>query len=423
MFVISRQGNEETLGQYIDLASIGLLLVGTAILILIVPKVLDRSFRMTATLLAAGFLFQSVYSFIWYYYWHISPLGRLPYVNYGDFFYLGSYFLWGAATWPYIRRYISLMRTKSKVVSLVYAVIAAVVIYISSDYYYDAALSFGYDWFTTAVWLSYVVVPVVALYFLIVPVLLYTIEGYGRGLLRYYWLLFLVPILMIATGDILGGFYYVLYEESIPGGLDDYLYLGAYSIIIAAGIVVYKSQLDLVSIVPLTTKQSIGGRQLEIVKGKGYVVEDPSGALAYELYSELLSKREGREPQTGYAVSDKNPSLVRQKAAGLDFPVTWITSTVGENMVDPTRLSMLAHSVMDFLSKTKNGVVLLEGIDTIMVHNDFNKTMRMLGQIGDFVMQYQGNLILPINPKTFDPREKAILERDFEVVTAHATAS
>jgi hypothetical protein len=78
------------------------------------------------------------------------------------------------------------------------------------------------------------VVPTICLFLLIATTLLYGYEGYGKGLLTYYWLYFLVPIIMIASADILNGFYYVVSEQSVPGRLDDMLYLGAYAVTVAA---------------------------------------------------------------------------------------------------------------------------------------------------------------------------------------------
>jgi hypothetical protein len=51
-----------------------------------------------------------------------------------------------------------------------------------------------------------------------------------------------------------------------------------------------------------------------------------------------------------------------------------------------------------------------------MVYNDFNRAARMLEQINDFVMQCQGYFIVPIDPKAFDSRERAMLMRNFETL-------
>jgi hypothetical protein len=72
---------------------------------------------------------------------------------------------------------------------------------------------------------------------------------------------------------------------------------------------------------------------------------------------------------------------------------------------------------MEFLSKSKNGVVLLDGIESTMIYNDFGRAVKMLEQMNDFVMQYQGYLLVPIAPSAFDPRERAMLERNFETIS------
>jgi archaellum biogenesis ATPase FlaH len=86
--------------------------------------------------------------------------------------------------------------------------------------------------------------------------------------------------------------------------------------------------------------------------------------------------------------------------------------------MDPTKANLLAQGVMEFLSKSKNGVVLLDGIESIILNNDFNRSMRMLEQLNDFVMQYRGLLLIPIAPTAFDPRERAVISRNFETIVA-----
>ncbi len=86
-------------------------------------------------------------------------------------------------------------------------------------------------------------------------------------------------------------------------------------------------------------------------------------------------------------------------------------------MIDPTKPCLLTQSIMEFLAGTKNGVVLLDGIESLVVYNDFNRALKVLNQINDFVMQYGGYLIVPINPEAFGERERAMIERNFETIS------
>ncbi len=425
MLLVSRFGSAQLLRDYVDTINIVPLLIGTVLLFIIVSKLSDRPLRSTTRLFAVGFLFQLAFGFVWFYYFHISDLGRMPYSGIGDFFYLGSYALWTAGTIPYLRRYSSLMGRQSRVILLIYSVAAAIIVYVTVGYWYDAAVTYGYAWYDTTVWLSYAVVPTICLFLLIATTLLYGYEGYGKGLLAYYWLYFLVPIIMIASADILNGFYYVVSEESVPGRLDDILYLGAYAVTVAAAYTVLRSRLEGATAVPSIEQHVLKGKEIELLEGRGHIVEDIHSNISFELFSRLMKPREGAQPRKGFVLSRLNPEQLRQKFDLGNAQVTWITTQSGEGCVDPSRPNMLAHAVMEFFQKNKNAMVLIDGIESVIVYNDFEKALRMLEQINDFVMQYHGYLIIPINPTAFEPREKAIIERNFEVIQlpGHADAA
>lgn len=419
--VLDRYGPEAAVADYTDILSMVALLVGTVFLMLVIPKVKDRFFRTTTILIAMGAGFQFIYSIIWYYYWHVADWGRMPNYGIGDFFYLGSYVLWAVATVPYLRRYGNFMTRKSYIVLGVYSIVSAVVIYISASYWYNAALLYGYDWASTYVWLSYAIAPPILLLLPLAATLLYAFEGFGRGLFRHYWLYFLVPIFMIAIADLLNGFYYVLYEGSLPGQLDDLMYLAAYLVLDASGFVVFSSKLSEVSYVPVVETHQLGGKKVKLVKGKGHIVEDPEGVLGYAIMKSLVTGKNGEQPKPGYIVSRRNPARIAEEFGFKDVQVTWVSTAPGEGAVDPSKLGLIAQNIMDFLQTHREGVVLFDGIESVMVHNDFNRTARMLGQINDFVMQYQGYLLLPVDPRAFDARELAMIQKDFERISAQAS--
>lgn len=409
--------SEDTLGEYIDVASVVLMTIGAALLVVIVPRATRKSFRWIASLMALGFLFQMVYMYIWYYYKHIAVPPGVPDVSIGDFFYLGSYVFWTAATIPYLRRYGGLMSIRARLMLIAYSVLAAIAIALSTHYWYDYALQYGYDWLTTGVWLSYAVVPLVCFFFFLAIFLLYHYDRYGKGLLRYYWLYFLVPIGLIAAADILNGSNYVLYSSSVPGQYSDALYLLAYSIVIAAGVAVLGSDLHEASVEPSGPHRG-EVKQTDIVEGRGYIVEDPTSARSFEMFAKMITPREGDGTREGYVLTRQLPSQVRAKYILGNTPITWIASTAGESVIEPSKANLIAHGVMEFLSKSKKGIVLLDGLESIILNNDFNRSMRMLEQLNDFVMQYRGVLLVPIDPRAFDSREVAVVSRNFAVIAA-----
>jgi len=427
MLLIAKFGSEQTLRDYVDVINIVPLLIGTVLLFMIASRLSDKSLKSTTRLFAVGFLFQTVYGFYWFYWLQISGLGEMQYSGIegaiGDFFYLGSFVIWAVAAIPYLRRYGGLMGTKSKVALLIYSVAAAIILYVTLIDWYEAAVTYGYSPYNTTVWLMYAVIPIISLFQLLAITLLYGYEGYGKGLLTYYWLYLLIPIMMIGTADILNGFYYAMSASMVPGRLDDVLYLGAYAVTVAAAYTVLKSQLQKVTVVPSIEQHILKGQVIELLQGRGHIVLDAHSNVSFALLSKLLKPEDGAQPRKGFVITRRHPEELRQHFDLKDIQVTWITTLSGDGCVDPSRPNLLAHAVMEFFQKNKNAVVLIDGIESIVVYNDFGKAMKMLEQINDFVMQYHGYLIIPIDPAAFDPRDRAVVERNFEVISIPGTVS
>jgi hypothetical protein len=416
LLLIAHFGSAQALRNYTDLATLIPLIVVTIVLFLVVRRAMEKSLKRTTTFLAVGFLLQVAFSVVWIYYWHIANRGGMPDVSIGDAFYLASYVFWTAATIPFINRYRTLMSRRSLGILTIYSIVAAIIVLVTIKYWYDAALLYGYSWYATAVWLSYPVAATISLFFMIALTLLYGYERYGRGLLANYWFYFLLPIVMIAGADILNGFYYVLSEGSVPGRLDDVLYLAGYAVAIAAGLTIVMSKLDTASVIPSVEEHILNDRSVRITKGRGVIVEDPKSKLSFKLFARLIAPEESDIRRDGYILSRRAPAIIREEFGFKNVMITWMASGSGQDVVDPTKPGLMAHAIMEFLSKTKNGVVLLDGIESVMVHNDFNRAVRMLEQINDFVMQYQGYLIVPVDPKAFNSRERAMLMKNFETL-------
>ena len=414
LVLIGQFGSEQELRYYTDLGSLIPMVLVTILLSLVVLRATDKSLRRTTTLLAIGFLLQVAFFLVWIYYWDFLNRGGMPDVSIGDAFYLASYVFWSAATIPYIRRYGTLMGPRSRGILAVYSILAAIIVLVTIKYWYDAAVLYDYSWYATIVWLSYPVAATLSLFFMIALTLLYGYERYGRGLLANFWFYFLLPIMMIAGADILNGFYYVLSDSSVPGRLDDVLYLAGYAVAMAAGLTIVMSKLDKASVLPSVEEHILNDGSVKITKGRGMIVEDPKSTLSFELFARLIAPEDSDMRREGYILSRRAPANIREEFGFKDVRIEWMATQAGQEVVDPTKPGLMAHAIMEFLSKTKNGVVLLDGIESVMVYNDFSKAMRMLEQINDFVMQYQGYLIVPIDPKAFDSRDRAMLMRNFE---------
>ncbi len=145
--------------------------------------------------------------------------------------------------------------------------------------------------------------------------------------------------------------------------------------------------------------------------GQGYLFEAKRSDRAYEVLLDAL--REGRE---GLVVSREHPDIVRQKYSLAKTPIVWLTSHPGSERVDPTNLSILQHTVNEFLKRSKEAVILLDGVEYLILNNRMEKVLQVILTLKDEVAISEGILLLPVDPETFETRALALLERDFEIV-------
>ncbi|MCA6214279.1 DUF835 domain-containing protein [Thermococcus bergensis] len=104
---------------------------------------------------------------------------------------------------------------------------------------------------------------------------------------------------------------------------------------------------------------------------------------------------------------------------GLNSPEGWTTykfSTIeGENVIYPTDLYRITDLVFRYLTEAKNkgvkGVVVLEGLEFLRVYNDFKAVAKMIASVRDYVLSYEGALIVVLDEKAWDEKELNTLKR------------
>ena len=97
-------------------------------------------------------------------------------------------------------------------------------------------------------------------------------------------------------------------------------------------------------------------------------------------------------------------------------PIIWLSNQLGRVYVNPTNIGILSDTIIRFIEKSGDSVVMLDGIEFLIVNNDFEKVLRMIHHIAEATMEYKSRLIISVDPRTLDLREMALLERNMEVI-------
>jgi len=276
----------------------------------------------------------------------------------------------------------------------------------------------------------------------IVDYLAYRTTGPARGASR-----------MVAATMILTLVFFVIYVAT--GSLPSNWYWMDIGIIAPLAIIGYLLMTDKVDLVQpkrevMTTSAKSAYRLLE---GRAYVVEEEKPHFSFTLFSEILRSRcpdcandesflceslecsrcalpcpckecDLYEDRTqGLVVTRRHPSEIRIDYLIQTTPVIWLSSIPGKDNMDPAKLSILTDMIVNFLEKSGNGVVLVEGMEYLMTANDFPKVLRAVDRWSEAVMANSARLVISLDPRAFDQKELALIERNREVVNPDDKAS
>ena len=88
----------------------------------------------------------------------------------------------------------------------------------------------------------------------------------------------------------------------------------------------------------------------------------------------------------------------------------------GGETVDPKRLGDLRAAAAGFLQEGR-GLVVLDCLDYLVVHNGPDRVARALADVHDEVATRGGTLVVLIHPPSANPRLVAWLAREFDALT------
>lgn len=160
-------------------------------------------------------------------------------------------------------------------------------------------------------------------------------------------------------------------------------------------------------------------RKYNLASSRSYVVEESPPDISFDAFVNIVSTTgENGKKTAGLAVSRQHPDLIRQKYGLEATPLFWLATRAGEGVISPTNLGILTHTLVTFVKENPSGIILLDGIEYLVSNNDFNKVLRVIDQVSDHISQSKSVMIIPIDPRAFDPKELALLERNMEKISS-----
>jgi len=150
----------------------------------------------------------------------------------------------------------------------------------------------------------------------------------------------------------------------------------------------------------------------QLRRGFTYLVLEESPAHSFEIFRDLVTH--GAE---GLCITRKPPKMVAQDYGLERTPILWLSRVANQkNCVRPSPPENVAMAVEHFISVGQNPVVLLDGFEYLVSHNDFQSVLALLHDLNENVSIRDSILLVPLDPKALNEREFALIKREVEVI-------
>ncbi|WP_297072995.1 DUF835 domain-containing protein [Thermococcus sp.] len=106
-----------------------------------------------------------------------------------------------------------------------------------------------------------------------------------------------------------------------------------------------------------------------------------------------------------------------------DFPEAWevhlLTAVEGAGNVGPTQLHRIIEKTRSYLAEAHReeviGVVVIEGLEYLLMYNDFRSVLKFLATLSDYVALYGGMLVLVFDEKSLEEKQLKTLRQVLNV--------
>lgn len=150
--------------------------------------------------------------------------------------------------------------------------------------------------------------------------------------------------------------------------------------------------------------------KIQLRAGITYLIEDEKPINAFRLFADFVTNT-----NPGLCITRNFPSHVSVDFTLKKSSIYWLTRRKGEMTIDPVQLTMISHIIQEFMVKSKKSIILLDGIEYLIIQNDFKPVLRFIQHIRDEVLIQGANLLIPLSPESLSVSEVKLLERELEI--------
>ncbi len=181
--------------------------------------------------------------------------------------------------------------------------------------------------------------------------------------------------------------------------------------LLAAAVTVRRER-RLPKIIPMTEElERSSGIEYKLKRGHIYLKKEESPEGSFDMFVDAISKG-----SHGLCITRRTPERIREKYKLKKTPIVWLTEMhTPTGLVISPQLERVLHLVGDFIDKSDNSVIVLDGIGYLIHHNNFRRVLQFFHRLRDKIAISNSRLIIPLSPLTIEERELKLLEREADI--------
>jgi len=149
-----------------------------------------------------------------------------------------------------------------------------------------------------------------------------------------------------------------------------------------------------------------GALEVPVKWGNNYFVNEDSPNVSVQVFKEITE-----QGIPGLFIT-RTPTDKAEEQWGLKKTNTiWLCSRTGKDYLRPA-LEKISHTIFEFINQNKRSVIFLDGVEYIINHNDFLRTLNLMDNIKEIVALNSSVLVFPMSSTIFSEKEMALLGKN-----------
>ena len=147
-------------------------------------------------------------------------------------------------------------------------------------------------------------------------------------------------------------------------------------------------------------------------RGYTYAVLERDASQAFEIFKDFVT-----HGTQGLCITRRAPKAVMTEYSLERTPILWLSRVATDkNAVRPSPPEKVALAVEHFIEVSEHPVVLLDGLEYLVSHNDFGSVLALLHDLNESVAMREAILLVPFDPTAFNEREIALIRREVRLL-------